>query len=322
MNDVELSILIICWRAGEHIVPCLDSVYRYTTRTRFEVVLINNSDDGLETLIAERYPRVRIIENHENLGFAVGNNRAAEFARGDYLLLLNPDTWLKDPAIDGLMDFAKRRRDGGVWGGVTELPDGRLDPGCNQHLPGAWHSLLETVGLSGLCRRGPKRTTPFEAEVPVLIGAFLLAKADLWRQIGGFDPWFVMYSDEADLAQRVRAAGRKVYMTSRCRIVHNVGGGKPKDVNRLIAVAKGRMTYVRKHTGRATVGFVGATMWISFFRRWLNAATKRASYAGDISVLWRKPGLWWAGWPKPGAEPRPDRATTLTSADEVSEPQK
>jgi len=315
MNPVELSILIVCWRSREHIEACLDSVYRYTTRTAFEVIVINNADDGLENFIAERWPQVRIIDNHENLGFAKGNNRAAEFAQGDYLLLLNPDTWLRDAAIDGLMDFARAHPDGGIWGGVTELPDGRVDPGCNQHVPGIQHAVLEAVGLTRFCRRGPDRTSAFEAEVPVLIGAFLLARTDVWRRIGGFDPWFVMYSDEADLAARVRAAGHKVYMTGKCRIVHNVGSGKPQDVNRLTAVARGRMTYLRKHGVPGAHGFVGAVTWLSFFRRWLVAALSGKSYAWDIAVLWRKPGAWWNGWPRPDASvPRTSRATTLTGA--------
>lgn len=316
MSTPELSILIVCWRSREHIVPCLDSVYEHTRRTDFEVVLINNADDDLESFVARKYPRVRIVGNHENLGFAGGNNRAAQEARGQYLLLLNPDTWLRDAAIDQLMDLAKRRPDGGAWGGVTELPDGRLDPGCNQYQPRLWNTFLETVHLSSLCERGPSRDHEFEAQVPVLNGAYLMIHADVWRQIDGFDPSFVMYSDEADLCTRIRAAGYRVYMTGKSRIVHNVAGGDPQNPGRLIARARGKMTFFRKHHGPITTCTAGTLMWIRLFCRWCVLALRRSPEVGGARLLWRFPNRWWGGWTKNNAAPpRLDRGTSLTSVE-------
>jgi len=279
------------------------------------LLLINNASDGLEAFIAERYPWVRVIENDENLGFAAGNNRLANLARGRFLLLLNPDTWHDGPAIDTLVEFVQSTPDGGLWGGVTLLPDGRIDPGCDQCLPTLWNVLLQSLKLGRFCRRGPSRDQPFEAEVPVISGAYMLARAEAWRQIGGFDPAFVMYSDEADLCTRMRRAGYKVYMTSRSRITHNVGSGRPNHPGRLVARARGRMTYFHKHAGTLTTTVVGAMMWLRFLMRWLALKARHPDRAAGHDVLWRRPGQWWGGWAAAQAVGTRDRATACTLID-------
>lgn len=313
MSDVELSILIVCWQSREDIVPCLDSVREHTKRTAYEVLLINNADDGLESFIAEQYPWVRVIENDQNLGFAAGNNRLAEEAEGEYLLLLNPDTWHDGPAIDTLMDYARSTPDGGLWGGVTFLPDGGLDPGCNQCLPTLWNALLQNLKLGRFCWRGPARDRPFEAEVPVISGAYMLARASAWREVDGFDPAFVMYSDEADLCTRIRAAGYQILMTSNSSITHNVGSGRPDNPGRLAARARGRMTYFRKHAGSLTTLLVGAMIWLRFLVRWSAMAVRRSPRAAGQDVLWKHPSQWWGGWGTPQDSGVRDRSTACTS---------
>ena len=312
MNQVELSILIVCWQSREDIVACLDSVREHTQRTAYEVLLINNAADGLESFIAEQYPWVRLIENDQNLGFASGNNRLAESARGDYLLLLNPDTWHDGPAIDTLMDFVRSTPEGGLWGGVTYLPDGGIDPGCNQCLPTLWNAFLQHIKLGRFCWRGPKRDQPFEAEVPVLTGAYMLARASAWEEVGGFDPTFVMYSDEADLCTRISSAGYKILMTSKSSITHNVGSGNPDNPGRLAARARGRMTYFRKHAGAFSTMLVGAMVWLRFFLRWFVLTVLRSPRAVGQDVLWKRPGQWWGGWGPQQDKVVRDRSTACT----------
>ncbi|MBX2852836.1 MAG: glycosyltransferase family 2 protein [Phycisphaeraceae bacterium] len=313
MNKVELSILIVCWQSREDIVACLGSVREHTKRTGYEVLLINNSDDGLEDFITEQYPWAKVVENDQNLGFASGNNRLAEVAQGEYLLLLNPDTWHDGPAIDTLMGFARSTPEGGLWGGVTYLPDGKIDPGCNQCLPTLWNAVLQYMKLGRFCWRGPKRDRSFEAEVPVISGAYMLARASAWREVEGFDPTFVMYSDEADLCTRIRQAGYKIMMTSKSNITHNVGSGNPDNPGRLAARARGRMTYFRKHAGALSTTLVGAMIWLRFLLRWLVMTVRRSPLAAGQGVLWKHPGEWWGGWAAKQGRGVRDRSTACTS---------
>ena len=90
---------------------CLHSVLQQARRKEFELLVVDNaSRDGSADTIEREFPdRVRLIKSKENLGFAKGNNAAAEFASGDYILLLNPDTVILDGAVDRLLEFAEKK---------------------------------------------------------------------------------------------------------------------------------------------------------------------------------------------------------------------
>src|SRR3990167_1139282 len=102
MNNPILSIIVISYNTRQMTLECLRSVFRETKKTGFELIVLDNaSADGSVAAIEEELgSQVRLIVSSANLGFAGGNNRAAEDAHGEFLLLLNPDTVVLDGAID------------------------------------------------------------------------------------------------------------------------------------------------------------------------------------------------------------------------------
>ena len=106
-------------------LDCLRSL-QAETRVPHEVIVVDNaSPDRSADAIAAAFPEYRLIASPDNLGFAKGNNVAAEEAVGDYILLLNPDTVVLDQAIDRLVAFADANPRAGIWGGRTSTPTGR-----------------------------------------------------------------------------------------------------------------------------------------------------------------------------------------------------
>src|SRR5271156_2504812 len=95
-KQIDLSILMVCYKSRDLIADCLRGVYQHTTGCRFETLLVDCSNDGTAELVQREFPQVRVIDNDVNLGFASGNNFLAERAEGRYLLLLNPDTIVSD----------------------------------------------------------------------------------------------------------------------------------------------------------------------------------------------------------------------------------
>ena len=90
---MKLSVVILCWNDLKVISDCLQSIYANTKMTDFEVLVADNgSTDGTIEFIRTNFPQVALIENGINLRFAKGNNVAIEASRGDYVLILNPDT--------------------------------------------------------------------------------------------------------------------------------------------------------------------------------------------------------------------------------------
>ena len=219
-----VSIIVVNYRTRELTLECLRSVARETENFDYEILLVDNaSNDGLIEAVAGEMPDVRRIPLTENVGFARGNNIAAEQARGKYLLLLNSDTLILDRAIDRLLAFAAERPAAKIWGGRTLLGDRTLDPGSCWRRMTLWSVFCRTFGLAAAFPNsklfnaeaygGWDRSTV--REVDIVTGCFLLIETELWRKLGGFDPRFFMYGEEADLCLRAAAARRQAGFDAR-----------------------------------------------------------------------------------------------------------
>jgi len=301
---IDVTVLLVSYNTREMTLAAIKSVYAQTKRRSFEIIVVDNgSRDGSAEAITRAYPGVKLMRRPDNRGFAAGNNLGAREARGTYLLLLNPDTEVLNGAIDNLVDFAERRSDGGAWGGVCVLGDGRIDPGCRQMEPTLIGRFGSLIGLDGRRVAKLSRDEQFNGVVPVLEGAFMMLRRDLWQQLGGFDETFVMYGEEADLCRRVRDAGYAIYMTGAARIRHFSGASATDSSRRTLQKTRGLMHYFRKHYGRAGTVAAGAAIWLHAMQRWVGGlvltSLGRASGRrlrdrfGQIAM---RPWLWWGGW--------------------------
>ena len=101
---LDLSIVIVNYNVKEFLTQCIDSIYKSKTSYSFEVIVVdNNSADSGEKSIREQFPSVHWINNPENIGFGKANNIGFETAKGEYTLILNPDTVLQSDAIEILL---------------------------------------------------------------------------------------------------------------------------------------------------------------------------------------------------------------------------
>ena len=126
---MKLSIVILCWNDLKVISDCLQSIYATTQKTEFEVIVSDNgSTDGSVEHIRSKFPQVQVIENGRNLRFAKGNNVAIQASRGDYVLILNPDTIMLEGALDGMVKYAEQHPEAGAFGCRVAFPNGVLQP--------------------------------------------------------------------------------------------------------------------------------------------------------------------------------------------------
>ena len=252
---MDLSILIVSYRNPELTRACLESVYAQVRDCSFEVVVVDNaSPDGTPDMIAAAFPDVRLIRSERNLGFARANNVAAEAARGEYLLLLNPDTIVLEGAVDGLFRFA-REQPPGLYGGRTLRPDGELDPSSCWGAQTLWSTICFATGLSTAFRRNPildpesmgRWDRDSVRDVGTVTGCLLMVPRPAWQRLGGFDERFFMYGEDADLAVRARAAGLPVRITPDATIIHVVGASSPTSGGKAGMVLKSRATMMHQH---------------------------------------------------------------------------
>jgi GT2 family glycosyltransferase len=130
-SRLRLSIVIVNWNTSQLLQVCLESIYRYPPEFGFEVLVVDNASTEFdETAMRSQFPHATFIVNQFNLGYAEGNNQAIAHSRGKYVLLLNPDTELKDDALAKLVQFMDTHPDAGAAGCRLVRPNGTIDRSC------------------------------------------------------------------------------------------------------------------------------------------------------------------------------------------------
>nr|CAA6828675.1 MAG: dTDP-Rha:A-D-GlcNAc-diphosphoryl polyprenol, A-3-L-rhamnosyl transferase WbbL [uncultured Thiotrichaceae bacterium] len=256
MNQPTLSIILVSYNTAEYTQRAIESVFKETVSCDFEVIVVdNNSTDNSVELLKQNFTNIQLIESKSNPGFAGGVCLGIENAQGDYLLLLNPDTLVVDGAIDKLLQFAKKKPDNGIWGGITLNDDMSLNTQHAWSRPTFTTLLFSAFGLSKAfsksCFFNNANYGCWERdsvkEVDILSGCFFLTSRKTWEQVGGLDPQFFMYAEEADYCLRAIKYGYQPIVTPNARIVHHGGVSHSHFSGKLIKLLKGKVELINRH---------------------------------------------------------------------------
>ena len=144
-----LSIIIVNYNVQFFLENCLHSVFRALKNIDGEVFVVdNNSVDGSIKMLQEKFPQVKIIENHENLGFSRANNQAIEKAKGEYILLLNPDTVIEEDTFEKCLSFMDAHPEAGGVGVKMIDGSGKFLPESKRGFPSPFVAFSKSFGLS------------------------------------------------------------------------------------------------------------------------------------------------------------------------------
>jgi GT2 family glycosyltransferase len=227
-----LSIVIVSYNCVANLTSCLESL-AVDDDPPAEVILVDNaSDDGTVARVTDRFPWVRVIANHANMGFAHGMNQGLESARGQALLALNPDTVVPRGAIPAAVAELERHPDVGMLGVKLVRPDGTFDHACKRGFPTISSALYYFVGLSRLRPRSPRfaRYTAGHlgedeaGTVDAVNGAFMLVKREAVDDVGPMDERYWLYAEDIDWCHRFWDKGWKVLYWPGVRVIHRKGG--------------------------------------------------------------------------------------------------
>ena len=259
---MDVSIVIVSWNTRDILSDCLRSVFEQTKEVSFEVFVIDNSShDGSADMVRAEFPRVKLIENAQNRGFAAASNQGLRLASGRYTLLLNPDTLILDDAISRCVRYADLHSDVGVVGCQVLEDENRIsNTGFSFPTP-----LNLFLALSGLSRAFPRSRLfgrpelgwwdrDSEQDVDVVAGMFMLVRREAIAQVGLMDKSYFVYSEETDWCYRFSRAGWRRVFTPSARIVHLDGGGKSTSQvssKMFVQMQKSSMIYHRKNLGLA-----------------------------------------------------------------------
>ena len=285
----KLSIIIVSYNTCDVTCDCLGSIYAAQWRTPFEIIVVDNaSHDGSVDKIRERFPQIKIIANEENLLFSRANNQGAEIARGEYLLLLNSDTLVKDDNLQRMVDyFDTLPRDVICIGPKVLNPDGSI-----QSYGWALPSVAERFCMCFKIHRFFPFIERLIRGLPVypdrireagwVVGACMMMRAELYRKVGGLNENVEFYGEEPEFGYRTskRYGLRTVYYPD-ASIVH-LGGVSTKKSTVACADTQVEETRLRRYAKlqRETVGYAYA-IWMSRvvifagYIKWLVSSDKK-----------------------------------------------
>ncbi len=222
-----LAIVIANYNTRDLLRACLASLREGAARSNAAIWVVDNaSHDGSAAMVQAEFPQVQLIVNSHNGGFAYANNIAirqilddsAPNTHPEYVLLLNPDTLTPPGSLDMLVDYMERHPAVGACGPRLLLPDGSLDLACRRSFPTPEVSLYRMLGLSRLFphsqRFGRYNMTyldpTIETEVDSVVGACMLVRSAVVREVGLLDETYFMYGEDLDWAFRIKQYGWQI----------------------------------------------------------------------------------------------------------------
>lgn len=256
---LQLSVLIVTYNSSSTIQACLESVFLAGKSLDMETVVVDNQSSDKTVDILDKFAgenaNLVLKKNRTNRGFAVGNNQALELARGEHILILNPDTLLPEGVLKKLLAEFGQDEKMGIVAPQLQFPDGRLQKTCRR-FPTHLDVIYNVLGLSMLfpdsSRFNGWKMGDFDhqtrQEVDQPAGAALLVRGELLRSLNGFDENFPMFFNDVDLCKRIKDQGYSIWYLPEC-VIHHLGGASVKQVKMKMTVSShiSFFRYFEKH---------------------------------------------------------------------------
>ena len=262
-NLVDLSIIIVSWNVRELLDKCLASLrlanrsIRHDDGDEFsiEIIVVDSaSEDGSAELVREKHPTITLLTQSENIGFTRGNNIGLSYARGTYILLLNPDTEVCLDALAKMISFMIENPTVGILGPHTLNSDGSHQS-TRRRFPTLMTGIFESTWLSAWAPAGVERHyRMLDTDDNDILhadwvqGSALMLRREVYDTVGGLDEGYTMYSEELDYCRRAKSAGWQVVYHGSARITHH-GGKSSEQVADIkqIHFHTSKLRYFRKH---------------------------------------------------------------------------
>jgi GT2 family glycosyltransferase len=295
-QPVRASVVIVNWNTKDLLLRLLAQLYANATPSRdvsWEIIVVDNaSSDGSTTAARAAFPDVVLVEAPRNGGFAYGVNLGIAKAKGDWILLLNTDTEVDAGALERFVCSTTEHPDAGVLGPAICDEHGRTQRSSwPRH--GVLRHLADAIGLARFLdnRRIPTHTK----DVDCVSGCVFLARRTALQRTGALDERFFMYFEEADLCERIRAAGYAVRFLPQFRFVHAGGLSAGQAAERtFLAFRESCLLYHARWHGRLATEWVRACLLLNASLRWLLLSAvgrQRANLHAAAVRMLKRPSL-------------------------------
>ena len=273
MTPPDITVVIVSWNTREHLTRCLDALDGAAPGLRIETIVVDNgSTDGSQAMVAAKFPRARLIQSPDNVGFGRAANIGAAAGSGRAVLMLNSDCELSPGALPVLLDALDADPAlGAVFARLTNA-DGTLQPSVHDALPTPWshagdvlfasslrYALYRAPALKRIVLRHTTRRHAAAHDVAWGGAACVLLRRKAFEAVDGFDERFFMYMEDVDLCARLTAAGFRLRYVPEAVAVHHWGASTAKSPGRMLRHAYlSRIAYFDTHFPGWGGGVAGA----------------------------------------------------------------
>lgn len=257
---MDVSVIIVTWNSEEEIKPCINSIIAGVQASgglEIELIIVDNasSDNTLVELRKTGFINLHILRNHENLGFTKAVNQALKSAQGKNILLLNPDTVLKQNVIQLLTNFLNSNDDYGACAPLMLNEDGTIQYSI-RNFPSYWMMYCEFYLFAYIFPKtkmfGKWKMKYFDysndADVQQPMAAALMVKKSVSDKIGLMDERFEMFFNDVDLCKRIVDSGLKIRFIKKAEVIHKKGASIYKNRAKMIKIwSNDCFEYFKKH---------------------------------------------------------------------------
>jgi GT2 family glycosyltransferase len=212
---MDISIVIVNYNVRYFLEQCILSIIDASRKLAVEIIVVdNNSTDDSVSFLQKKYPYINLIANKENVGFSKANNQGVSIAKGEYVLILNPDTVIAEDTLNTIFNFAKTKQNLGILGVKLIDGSGNFLPESKRGIP------TPRVSFNKLFRISSRQKSKYYAAhigenesgvVAVLVGAFMFMQKSVYNEVKGFDEDYFMYGEDIDLCYKVLNKGYQNY---------------------------------------------------------------------------------------------------------------
>ncbi len=247
-DSLDLSIIIVTWNSAAEIYGCLESIIENTKDIDYEIIIADNnsSDNTLEVIgkfAGNKFPIVNVIVNADNRGFTKACNQGINSSSGKNILLLNPDTVIKDNSIKVLSDILTSKEKTGAVAPQLLNIDGTIQKSVRT-FPEYFDMFCEFSLLSYILPYSRKfsrwKMNYFSHDTETVVdqpmAAALMIKGNVLRKAGSFDERFLMFFNDVDMCRKIYAEGYEILFCPRAKMIHAKGVSIYKDRERMIRI--------------------------------------------------------------------------------------
>lgn len=259
----KVSIIIVNYNTTKLLDNCIKSIYDNCKNRNYEIIVVdNNSNDKSIKLLENKYEEVIFIYNSENYGFGKFNNIGAKASSGEYLLLLNSDTIVRNNIVDIFMSYYEahfRKKSIGCLGAWLYDKDDNITnsighfPTVKEVIPDYFKIIFKYMKKHNANRNSGYQNSINNSEgveVEYVVGALIFIKKDLFYKMKGFDEQFFMYFEETDLQNRLKNKGYKNIILNSPNVIHLEGKSPFISNKKRIVYSESMYKYFKKRISK------------------------------------------------------------------------